>query len=818
MDELRLALRRLARRPGASIVSILTLACAIGAAAATWSLLDAVLVHPLPVKDADRLVIPGRVTTIARQAPAVYDGFDYPSLALYRASGIFEAVAAEWMSRESLLTATPAASTPVRTAIGFATYDFFSVLGVSVARGRDFTIDDDRRGAPPVAILTERYWQREFDGRADAIGRTIAIAGRPVTIVGVAPAGFGGLDLSRPAEMYLPLHTIADVARGSSINYFAEPSHPSSPTSAVRMVARLRAGTHLAQATSALSALDATPPGRARPVYALTPINLSAIPVQARAGMRQFARLLATTVGLLLLIGCGTVGMLLLVRTESRREELSLCLALGASRARLALGIAIEGAVLSVAGALSALPVASWLFAGIASFRLPGNIDIARLPLAIDARALAVTAAAALLASLVISLIAATFGLTSSTSESLRARCGATPRLTRRRTRTALVVAQVAVSVVLAAGAALFARSLAAALRLNTALDMRHIVTGTVDLRPYGYAAARANAFFDDMERRLRDSPAVQSVASSVSLGGMGGTLPVDGMPRKFPTDVGFTAVNDDYFPTMRIRVVEGRGFTDADGPGAPLVTIVSESFARQLAQGGSAIGRRIEMPSGRPGKPRDVVEVVGVVGDVIGRVSVLEPLDMYFPLAQGQPALIRTLTVRAGGDGDAARREIMRAIKAVDQAVAPSALLTLEERIGLQMAPQRFGATVLGALGGIALLLTILGTYVLGESMAALRMREMGIRAALGATRRQLGSIVMIETGRLVGLGLAAGLGLAWIGAGTIRAFLFQIQPFDPLTLGGVAASILSLALLVSLRPALRAARVDLASVLKDA
>jgi putative ABC transport system permease protein len=200
-----------------------------------------------------------------------------------------------------------------------------------------------------------------------------------------------------------------------------------------------------------------------------------------------------------------------------------------------------------------------------------------------------------------------------------------------------------------------------------------------------------------------------------------------------------------------------------------------------------------------------------------VTRVSVLEPFDVYFPVEQMDPGLGRTLVVRAAGTSDAARREIIGAVKAIDPAVAPSTLITLEERIGQQMAPQRLGVMVLGALGIIAMLLTILGTYVVSESMAAMRMREMGIRAALGASRRQLGAIVMAETGRLVGFGLVVGLGLAWIGANTIRAFLFQVQPFDPLTLAAVAGTILTLALIVSVRPALRAARVDLGTVLKD-
>ena len=815
MDEFRLAVRRLSRRPAASIVSVVTVACAIGAAAATWSLLSAVLLHPLPVRDADTLVVPGTVMTLGVQAPAVYDGFSYPRFLRYRDSRIFERVAAEWMPPPTLLATTSPGAIPASVSVGFATFDFFDTLGIAIARGRGFTASDDRRGAPPVAVLSDRYWRQAFDGRPDVVGRGMTLAGTPVTVVGIATAGFRGVDLARAVDMYLPLHTIADVAPPTT-NYFADPSHASSPTSGIRMIARIRSRAEIAKTSARLSALDPPPPTGAKPVLALTPIDQAAVPVRARAGVSQFARLLGTTVALLLLIGCGTVGMLLLIRTEARREELALCVALGGSRIRLARGIVIEGVLLALAGAVCAIPVSWWLFNSAGAFQLPGGIDIRLLDLRV-ARVVAAAAAGGCIASALISAIAATFALTADAAMSLRARGGTTPQLTRRRTRAALVIAQVSVAMVLSAGAGLFARSLASALRLNGTLDMGHVVTSTVSLRPYGYDTTRAAAFFDQVQERLRGNPAIESFSYGVYQGGMGGRLAIDGVPKRFPSDVWFTGIDRSYFSAMRIRVRSGREFTADDRPGAPRVAVVSASFARQLAGTADAIGRRITMPDSRTGHPPDVVEVVGVVDDVITRVSVLEPLDMYLPLDQIDSGLDRTLVVRVAGDIDPARREIMSAIKTVDPAVAPSPLLTLEERIGRQMASQRFGATVLGALGGIAILLTILGTYVLGESMAAMRMREMGIRAALGATRGQLGAIVLRETARLIGLGLMVGLGLAWLGAGTIRAFLFQVQPFDPVTIGGVAVTILALAMLVSLRPALRAARVDLSRVLRE-
>jgi putative ABC transport system permease protein len=819
MDEVRLAVRRLKSRPRAALVSVLTLACAIGAAAAAWSLLSAVVVHPLPVRSPERLMVAG--TVIPEGSPSwggaagtIRDGFDYPLFPAIRDSGIFERVVAEWGSPLLLLTGTQ--GTPARAAVGFATFDFLDVLGIPIRTGRGFLTVDDRTGADPVAILTDGYRRRTFGDDADVVGRTMTVATKVVTIVGVTPPGFRGIDLSQPVDIYLPLHTIGDL--GSPLtNYFADPAHSSSPTSGVKVIGRLRGSTTPSEATARLAGLE-VPEQTGKPArFGLTPIEISAIPVVARAGMNQFAGLLAATVSLLLLIGCGTVGMLLLVRTEARRDEFALCVALGASPARLAAGIAAEGAVLASMGALLAIPMALWLFHGVRAFRLPGSVDIGLLDLKIDLRAIAAATGGGLLACAVISIVAATYGFGANAAESLRSRSGATPRVRRSAARSVLVAAQVAVALVLVGGAVLFARSLAAALNLNTGLEMRRLVTGTVGLGPYGYDVPRAGAFFDELRERLLLNPAVLSLAYSVDQGGMSGKLIVDGEPRQVPTMVGFMAIDAEYFRTLGLRVVSGRAFTHTDRPGAPLVTVISESFARHLAGSGNPLGRRVTMPGHRPGQPPDVMEVVGVVGDVVTRVSVLEPLTMYFPLAQSGSAISRSLTIRAARDSDAARRSIMSAIKQVDASVAPSPLITLEDRIAQQMSSQHFGAVVLGALGGVAVLLTILGTYVLAESMSVMRMREMGIRAALGATGRQLGVIVLAETIRLVGLGLIVGFILAWVGAGTIRAFLFQIKPLDPATLAEVAGLILTLAVVVSLRPAIHASRVDPAQVLKE-
>lgn len=811
MDELRLAFRRLTQRPASTLASIATLACAIGAAAVTWSVLSAVLINPLPVRDPESLVVLAGESP-SRRGPFVRTGFLYPRYHLIRESGVFEQTVAQWSGTHLLLVNT--GEMPVRTDVSFVTHDYFDVLGTATVLGREFVGDDDRRGAAPVAVLTERYWRSAFTSDPSVIGRTIRVADTTVTVVGVLPPRFRGLNLAEKPDLYLAFHTIQDVA-GSDTNYFAERIPGiSSPTAGTVILGRLKAETTAAEAAARITALEGPDAGLRGERVLVVPTNTAAIPAAARAGMERFSGLLAATVGLLLAIGCTTVGMLLLIRTEARRSEFAMCLALGASRGQLARGVAIEGALLAGAGALAALPVASWLFGLVRAFQLPGNVSIALLELSLDRQVLTICAAASAAAVLTIALVAGVFGFRADVADALRSRSGATPRMANRATRATLVVAQVAVAVTLLAGAGLFARSLMSALSLNTGLDMSRIVIGTVDLRPHGYAPERAAEFFDTLLNRLQGSPAVRSVALSRWEGGMSpsGKLVINGLPRQFPTTVSYVRVDENYFRTLGIHVVAGRGFGRNDGAGAPPVAIVSESFGRLLANGASSLGSVLEGFSAAD-KP---LTVVGVASDVITNVAILEPLIIYLPESQGTPGPLRDVAASAALDADDARREILAAVRSLDTRVTPTALRTLEERLASQMAPQRFGGTVLGALGFVAVLLTLLGTYVLADSMATMRMREMGIRAALGATRRQLGSMVLGETARLIVIGIVAGLGLAGLAASAVRSFLFQVQPLDPLTLGSVAAGILLLALLVSLRAALRAARVDLTTVLK--
>jgi ABC-type antimicrobial peptide transport system permease subunit len=289
--------------------------------------------------------------------------------------------------------------------------------------------------------------------------------------------------------------------------------------------------------------------------------------------------------------------------------------------------------------------------------------------------------------------------------------------------------------------------------------------------------------------------------------------MTVDGVEREVPASPSSYAVDPSFFSTIGLPIVSGRGFDGSDTARSPPVVIVSESFARWIADGGSAIGRSLGPFRG----PSAVADIVGVVPDLISEVGTTEPFIAYQPYAQGRPGVTATLVLRAADDPGAATREALAAVRALDTRVTLSEIMTLDQRMAEQMNPQRFGIHVLGALGGIALLLTVLGTYVVAQSMVVRRRRELGIRAALGARSAQLRALVLRDTARLVGIGLIVGLALAVVGARLIRSLLYQVEPLDPLVLAMTATGIFALALLVSLRPALEASRIDLTRSLRE-
>jgi predicted permease len=547
------------------------------------------------------------------------------------------------------------------------------------------------------------------------------------------------------------------------------------------------------------------------------PVNVAAVSATARPGMVRFARVLAITVACLLLIGSVTVGALLLLQIEARRSEFATCLALGATIPKLAQSVGLEALIVSIIGAGLAMPVASGLLVSLRTFQLPGNISIEHLDLGIDQPLLVAAIGCATAWLIILMVLTRLLGVSVGIAKAIMLHSGSGARVSDRRTRRMLVTGQVGVAMVLLTGAMLFVRSLQAAIHLNPQVDMEHVLTGSLSLQ--NRTDASATVLFDELIARLRENPAIASVAQSIEQGGMGpqGKIIVDGEPQSFPSKVSFTAIDSQYFSTLGLAPTSGRQDFDSSAATGSVVAVVSESFARMLPNGVGAVGRRIALPHGPAGQPRIVVTVVGVVPDVITDVNVHEPLTIYLPLDRRLSEHSRSITVRAKTDPSAVRREVIAAVRQLDPETVPGPLLTLRQGIERQMGPQLLGSAVLGSLGVVALLLTVLGTYVVADSAATLRLRELGIRAALGATRFELSALLLYEMTRLVAAGLVLGLGAIWLGASTIRALLFRIEPVDFVSLIVVAGVILTLALGATIAPAMRASRIDPARVLRS-
>lgn len=812
MDDVRYAVRRLRRRPLAAAVSVLTLASAIGAAAATWSLISATFVRPLRIPESERLVQIGyRDREGAQGFPGIHVGYTYPSYVLLRDAQPMPLAAWGTIGSQTPLLIEGTGDSTRPRGVVFASHNFLDLLGLRPTLGRFFVEAEDRRGAPLVAVLSERFWRLELGSDPAVVGRVIRLRGLPVRIIGVGPQGFRGLEVRGAPSLFMPLHAIDRIQPYEGL-YGDRP-----PLYWVDLVGRLPHGVTATQMEERLNGLQFDPAGEK--TFVLTDVQTAAISASSRADVRQFSRLLGSTVALLLAIGSLTVGMLLLMRTESRSGEFAMCLALGASRARLAAGVFLEGVLLAIAGTVLALPVSTLLFAGIEAFELPGSIGVARLELALDDRVLAGAAGAALVSVLLMAGVASLFGIRRDLGNALRSHAGATPRTSRRRSRSALVAMQVAVTLVLVTGAGLFARSVTHALSLNPDIDTSRLASVSLDLEHFGYDTPRAAAFVDELRGRLVQHPAIASLGFRFA--SRGGKVMIDGKDLDLPSSVSYGAIDLHYLETSGLRVTAGRSFTAEDDAGAPPVALVSEALAAHIAHGGTPVGHRIV--EGWDGGP--AAEIVGVV-TAMRRVGSLAPFVFYRPVAQQQfstpppgsgLSVGRTLTLRASDDAAAAIGAVIATVRAMDRAIRLDPMTTMEADVLDRMAPQRFGMTVMSALGVIALLLSALGTYVLAESMATERRREMGIRAALGARGHHLRTQLLSETFRLVGAGLLLGFALSWLGAGMIRGFLFQVEPFDPIVTGSVAGTIAVLTTLVSLRPALAVARIDLARVLRD-
>ena len=803
LQDVRFAVRALRRRPGFTLVVLLTLALGIGATTAMFSVVDGVLLRPLPYGAPERVVRVWNAwtdTPDAALSPAEY--FDLraqvPELATL---GVYAPTTAT-------LTGD---GEPERFPAAAANAALWPALGVAPALGRVFGADEDRPGAARVAVLGHALWQRRFGGDPAVLGRRLLLNGQPHTVVGVMPASFAlpeDFAAEEPAALYVPfgLHPDSVANRGSHF---------------LRAVGRLADGVTLERANATLATVAARMvqqypddyPADMRFSTRVEPLRESVV-----GDVRPALLVLFGAVGCVLLIACANVASLHLARTDARAAELAVRSALGAGRARLARQLMVESLVLAAAGGALGLLV-GWA-ATRALVRLR-PADVPRLDaVGIDLRALAFTAAVVLVTALAFGLFpalrASRLGLRDAARGSSR---GATagPRLLRR----ALVVAEVSLALVLLAGAGLLGRSFARLLDVDPGFRAAGVLTARLTAGATTYPeTAQLFTLYDRLLAQLAAAPGVAAVgaASHLPLANPLGDLNfvIEGRPvpeGEVSPRADWQVVTPGYLDAMGMRIVRGRGIERTDRDGAPGVVVINEATARRYWPGAEALGQRFTLGGGAgPG----VVTVVGIVADVRHGGLDQPPLpQMYLAHEQfrfwGSGAPVRSMSVAIRADDPAAAAAALRrAVRALDAQMPIGELRTMDAVRSRALAQPRFTMLLLTLFSCAALALAAVGIYGVMAHAVTHRTREIGIRIALGARQASVAGMVLRQGMLLALLGVAIGLAGALALTRLLRSLLYEVSPTDPLTLGAGVLFLGAVALLASWLPARRASRVD--------
>ncbi len=805
--DLRYGLRTLGATPLVTAVALVSLTLGIGANTALFSILDSLILRPLPVTEPDRLVILNGSWTnpIWEQIRA-------------RQDDLFDGAFA-W-SAEAFNLAQGGRTDPVNGA--FVSGRLFDVLGVRPALGRLLGEDDDRRGggaAGPVAVISYGFWQAHFGGAPDVIGQRLTLGRVPFTIVGVMPKRFSGPDVGRSCDVMVPIGT-EPLIRGT------ESFLDRRATWWLSIMARLDRGQTVEQANAALRGVqpqiqEATmPPQFPKGEYLRDPLTLAAAgtgPSLLRETYQQPLLIVSIVVGVILVIACANIASLFLARAAARRKEIGVRLALGASRWRVARQLLVETLLLAAAGAGLGLVFARWTGALLVR-QLSTWRESVYLDLTLDWRILAFTTLLATATALLFGLAPALSATRVPASDALRDAGRGTTGDRHLTFRHALVVVQVALSVALVVGAGLFLRTFASLVSVPLGFAPDRLLAVQIDLQPAALDGDVRTPLVERIRQAMAKLPSVSSAATSeiMPLSGAGwNTVIGDDLrnPREHMSWV--NAVSPDWFQTYGTRLLEGRDFTAADREGTARVAIVNQAFADRFLGGGPAAGKTFQQrgPSGTP----VTYQVVGLVENAVYRsLREGEVPTMYVPMAQEGASSSVTLTLAVRGS----RAEVERDLAGTIQSMVPAAAFTFrtfDELTAAVVARERLVAMLSGFFGLLALLLAGIGVYGVTAYAVSRRRAEIGLRMALGARPSNIVRLVIRRVGISVALGLAAGGALAlWVARYT-ESLLFRLEPRDPLTFLLAASAIVIVGGLAAWLPAARAARIDPAATLKE-
>ena len=802
------SVRSLRKSVAFSAAAIATLALGIGATTAIFSVVESVLLRPLPFPDPERVVVPESFDT----KTGGHSWISYADFMDWRDGHVFAQVAAYQPTSMDLAGGASGDAAPVRVAAAAVTQQFFGALGFPAARGRllqpaDFPVDAAR-----AVVISDRLWRTQFGARADIVGLVVEVNAIKRPIVGVLPA-----DARWPldVDLWVPLRfsTEQDQDLQRRDNFIFED------------IARLKPGVSLEQTRAMMATL-------ARRVSLEHPDirgSITMVPTPVRENLLGSTTpralwILLGAVGLLLLIGCVNVANLQLARATSRQRELALRTALGASRPRLVGHTLLESGVLAIAGGTLGLAIAAAMLKAIVMIAPPEVPRIETVSFSIPALgfALALSLGVALLFGLVPAVRAARSDPQLALSES----AGGTRTSGGRsgtRTRRMLVMLELALSVVLLVGAGLAVRSIDKLRRVDTGFDTQNVLTASISLPGIRYrTAASVVAFMTRLRERLAGATGVVAVgiSSASPLGGggfyLGRSMVAEGRDQtpKGEVSINWNVVTPGYFSALRIPVLRGRDFTPQDDSGRTPVIIVNEKFAKAMFPGENPLGKRVMSSRDE----RVMRQIIGVVRDVkyYGASDSLRAL-VYVPYAQGNAWGQGIITLRTSGPPLTMLPVLRRELNALDPGMALADVTTMDQAMSRSMASDRLVAILLGAFASLALLLAGIGIFGVLSYMVAQRTRELGIRVALGAQRRDLLRLVARETGPMLGAGIIIGLTIAIALARFIRSLLYDIQPTDPITLIAVPLVLGVVGFIAALVPSRRAAKVDPVIALRE-
>jgi putative ABC transport system permease protein len=793
------ALRQLAAAPGFTITALTTLALAIGFTTMVFSAVHAILLHPLPLADQDRLVVvwqhdPRRDASLIELSYREYEAWRDHARA-------FEDAAA--MTASNFRVNLTGLREPVQVEASAVSGNFFGVLGATVRLGRGLTPADDAAGAVTAVVIGHALWQQHFGSDPGIIGRRLVADGGDAVIVGVAHAD---MPLPRHTDLWVPLAPLGRDAPDLGV---------------LKIVARLRPGLGLDAARSRLDEaaplVDASVPQRPAGLRA----TLVPVAHQLYGETRGALLLLSIAVGAVLLIACANVANLLLARGLDRSREMAIRLAIGASRRRLVTQLLVESGVLAGVGALGGVLAAAWGLGALGAI-LPPDVpgaDRIRLNVPVLAFAIGVTGFTTML----FGLLPAWRTSAVDPGDAVRTaghRSSSGPDA--RRTRAVLVVAEIALALVLVVSASLGVAGLRRVTALDAGFDPTGVVTARINLpATYGTREART-AFYADVIGRVSAVPGV-SRAGVVLLRpladpiGWDWPFTIEGQTAddhaRNPA-LNFEAVSPSYFATLRIPVLQGRGFTDADGPSAPPVAIVSARLADRYFRGTSPLGRRIK--AGPPDGPAVWKTIVGVAGDVRYRGWLDLRYDIYVPLPQWNFGRM-DLVARAAGEGGQVAAGLRAAVRVVDASVPLASITTMTREVRAATAGPRFVAWLLSLFAAAGLVLATVGVAGLVSRTVHRRAREMGVRIALGAPPAALARGIVRRAMMQAALGIGAGLVLATAAARLMRSLLSSIPALDLAVVAGSSAALALVALASALVPAARILRIDPVRTLRE-